>query len=98
MSIQVAKTAGFCYGVHRAVELVQQAVAQGKEVYTFGPIAHNRHLVTYFEEQGVKVTTDPMEIPHGASVVIRSHGIPRSSFQELQARGVEIIDATCPSV
>ncbi len=98
MRIHVAKTAGFCYGVHRAVELVQQAVAQGKLVYTFGPIAHNRHLVSYFREQGVCVTTDPTEIPMGASVVIRSHGIPRSSFEALQARGVEIIDATCPSV
>ena len=97
-NIFMAKTAGFCYGVKRAVELVQQAVEEGKSVYTYGPIAHNRHLVAYFEKQGVCVSTDPKEIPQGATVVIRSHGIPRKSFLELQERGVEIIDATCPSV
>ncbi len=96
--ILIAKTAGFCYGVRRAVELVQQAVAEGKQVYTFGPIAHNRHLVSYFEERGVCVATDPMDIPKGSTVVIRSHGIPRRSYKELQEREVEIIDATCPSV
>ena len=98
MSILIAKTAGFCYGVRRAVDLVRQAVAEGKKVYTFGPIAHNRHLVAYFREQGVSVSTDPSEIPEDATVIIRSHGIPRSSYRALQERGVEIIDATCPSV
>ena len=79
MSIMIAKTAGFCYGVRRAVDLVQQAVEEGKKVYTYGPIAHNRHLVAYYEEQGVSVATEPSQIPPGSTVVIRSHGIPRSS-------------------
>ena len=98
MNITIAKTAGFCYGVKRAVDLVQQAVEEGKKVYTYGPIAHNRHLVSYFEERGVSVASDPSQIPSGSTVIIRSHGIPRASFLALQERGVEIIDATCPSV
>ncbi len=98
MSISIAKTAGFCYGVRRAVDLVQQSVEEGKQVYTYGPIAHNRHLVAYFEDRGVCVETDPAKIPQGSTVIIRSHGIPRSSYLALQDRGVEIIDATCPSV
>ena len=98
MSIEIAKTAGFCYGVRLAVDLVHKAVDEGKKVYTFGPIAHNRHLVSYFNDRGVKVTTDPSEIPGDGTVIIRSHGIPRSALRALEARGCEIVDATCPSV
>ena len=98
MKVEVAKTAGFCYGVQRAVDLVQKSLDAGKKTYTFGPIAHNKHLVDHFQKQGVIVTTDPDEISPGASVVIRSHGITRKSYEALQAKNIEIIDATCPSV
>ncbi len=98
MNIQVANTAGFCYGVKRAVELVEQAVEQGKTVVTLGPIAHNRHLVQAFESKGVKVAGDISEIPENCTVVIRSHGIPRSTYESLRQRNIELIDATCPSV
>ena len=54
MKIVVAKTAGFCYGVKRAVEMVEQVLREGKQVVTFGPIAHNHHLVRHFAEQGVR--------------------------------------------
>ena len=98
MKIEVAKTAGFCYGVNRAVGLVEQAIADGKSTVTFGPIAHNRHLVHHFEELGVKEISRLDEIPEGATVVIRSHGIPRATYEALEQKNVEIIDATCPSV
>ena len=62
MSITVAKNAGFCFGVSRAVELVEQAAASGKKVYTLGPIIHNRHAVGRFEEMGVKVLEKPSSL------------------------------------
>ncbi|MBO2527368.1 MAG: bifunctional 4-hydroxy-3-methylbut-2-enyl diphosphate reductase/30S ribosomal protein S1 [Clostridiales bacterium] len=98
MKIKIAKTAGFCYGVNRAVGLVEQAIADGKATVTFGPIAHNRHLVRHFEELGVKEISALEKIPDGCTVIIRSHGIPRAVYEALEQKNVEIIDATCPSV
>ena len=98
MSIRVAKTAGFCYGVNRAVRLVEESIKQGKSTVTFGPIAHNRHLVSRFEVLGVKEVHSLEEIPRGATVVIRSHGVTREQYEALQSLDAEIIDATCPSV
>ena len=98
MIIRVAETAGFCYGVNRAVDLVEQTIQTGKPVVTLGPIAHNRHLVRHFEALGVTVAADPDEIPDGCAVIIRSHGIPRDTYERLCSRKLEIIDATCPSV
>ncbi len=98
MSIRIAQTAGFCYGVNRAVDLVEQTIQSGKHTVTFGPIAHNRHLVSHFEALGVTVASTPEEIPDGSAVVIRSHGIPRCIYEQLCERNLEIIDATCPSV
>ncbi len=98
MKITVAKTAGFCYGVNRAVDLVEQAIREGKPAVTFGPIAHNRHLVEHFAELGVQECEDVEKIPRGCAVIIRSHGIPKATYEALAARGLEIIDATCPSV
>ncbi len=98
MTVTVAKTAGFCYGVNRAVDLVGQAVAQGKKVVTLGPIAHNRHLVDSFEAKGVRVVSSVEEVPEDCTVIIRSHGIPKASYEALLEKNVEVIDATCPSV
>ena len=98
MRLFVAKTAGFCYGVNRAVDLVEQAIAAGKRTVTFGPIAHNRHLVDHFAQLGVREVSSVDEIASGETVVIRSHGIPEDTWLALNARGFEVIDATCPSV
>ena len=98
MSITVAKNAGFCFGVDRAVELVEKAASSGKTVATLGPIIHNRHQVGRFEEMGVKVISSPEEAVPGTTVIIRSHGVSRAVQQALEQRGVEIIDATCPFV
>ena len=70
MKITVAKTAGFCYGVNRAVDLVEKTIANGKKTVTFGPIAHNRHLVKHFADLGVKECEIVEEIPEGYSVII----------------------------
>ena len=98
MKITVAETAGFCFGVNRAVELVEQAVKDGKKVATLGPIIHNRHAVKHFEDMGVEVIASPEEAREGTTVIIRSHGVTRAVCEALEQRGVEIVDATCPFV
>ncbi len=98
MSVTVAKNAGFCFGVSRAVELVEQAAKSGKSVSTLGPIIHNRHQVGRFENMGVRVIDAPEDAEPGSTVIIRSHGVSRAVQQRLESRGVEIIDATCPFV
>ena len=98
MSVRLAKSAGFCFGVSRAVELVEQAAASGKQVATLGPIIHNRHVVDKFQKLGVRVIEVPEEAQPGETVIVRSHGVSREVYQRLERRGVEIIDATCPFV
>ncbi len=98
MSIQIAKSAGFCFGVSRAVDTVEEAAGKGKTVVTLGPIIHNRHVVRRFDEMGVKVIETPEDAMPGMTVIIRSHGVSRDVYERLERRGVEIIDATCPFV
>ena len=98
MNISIAKSAGFCFGVSRAVELVESSAQAGKKTVTLGPIIHNHHVVEKFRSMGVGVIRSPEEAQPGDTVIIRSHGVSRAVFEELQARGVEIVDATCPFV
>ena len=98
MSVTVAKSAGFCFGVNRAVQLVEQEAKAGNRVFTLGPIIHNRHAVAHFEQMGVKVAQSPDDVPEGATVIIRSHGISRAVYEQLCNRNVQIVDATCPFV
>ncbi len=98
MSVRVAESAGFCFGVSRAVEMVEKAAAEGKKVCTLGPIIHNRHAVERFEKMGVQVITAPEQARPGDTVIIRSHGVTRAVQEALEKQGVEIIDATCPFV
>ena len=98
MSVRVAASAGFCFGVDRAVGLVEQTVREGKRAVTLGPIIHNHHVVQHFAALGVREIASPEEVPGGSAVIIRSHGVSRAVYEALQARGLEIIDATCPFV
>ncbi len=98
MSVRVAQSAGFCFGVSRAVETVEKAVAEGRQVVTLGPIIHNHHVVRRFEEMGVRVIQSPEEAKPGMTVIIRSHGVGKAVLQALEDAGVEILDATCPFV
>ena len=98
MSITVAQSAGFCFGVNRAVELVEQAAASGRQVATLGPIIHNRHAVAHFEQMGVQVIDSPEQAHKGMTVIIRSHGVTRAVQKALESSGAEVIDATCPFV
>ena len=98
MSVTVAKSAGFCFGVDRAVGLVEQAAKEGKPVATLGPIIHNRHQVARFEEMGVQVLQSPEQAQPGMTVIIRSHGVGPQVYRQLEEKGAQIIDATCPFV
>ncbi len=98
MSIRVAESAGFCFGVNRAVELVEQSAKTDTNVCTLGPIIHNRHAVAHFEEMGVSVIADPSQAQPGQTVIIRSHGVAKAVQQALEDRGAKVVDATCPFV
>ena len=98
MSVTIAESAGFCFGVSRAVDTVEKLAAEGKNVVTLGPIIHNRHVVAKFDAMGVRVIQSPQEAQPGMTVVIRSHGVTRAVCDQLASQGVEVIDATCPFV
>ncbi len=101
-NVVVAESAGFCFGVKRAVEIVENQIKEttGKPIYTYGPIIHNEIVVSEFEANGVKVLEEdvPLDTVKPGIVIIRSHGVARKVIQELQEKGFEIVDATCPFV
>lgn len=98
MQILVAQYAGACYGVNRALKLAREAAAQSSEVYTVGPLIHNPQVVNELSRNGIKVAGSMDEIPDGASMVIRSHGVTPDVSVEALARGMKVTDATCPHV
>ena len=98
MEICLAKTAGFCFGVDRAVQMTCRLLDEGKKVATLGPLIHNPQVVADLERRGAKVVDSPRDVPAGYQVVIRSHGVPQNVYDELAALGVSWQDATCPFV
>ena len=96
--ILLAGSAGFCYGVRRAVELAEEKAAQGVPCVMLGSIIHNRDVVDRLAAQGLHSVERPEEVPDGGAVIIRSHGESRAVHQALTGRGVRIFDATCPNV
>ena len=102
MDIKLAKTAGFCFGVKRAVNTVYEQIEKGdKPIYTYGPIIHNEEVVKDLEEKGVKVIENEADIEKlepNSTVVIRSHGTTERICDLIEAKGAHIVDATCPFV
>ena len=98
MSVTVAKTAGFCFGVRRAVDLAEQQAKKNGKIYAYGEIIHNMHEIERLEKLGVHTAYALEDIPDGAGVLIRAHGVPRNVYTLLQAKKCEIFDATCPFV
>ena len=96
--IILAKTAGFCFGVDRAVNLVYELIGEGKKVCTLGPIIHNAQLVADLESKGVKIIDDISQAPQGYTVVVRTHGVEKSVLDELETKGIDYVNATCPFV
>ena len=107
MEVKLAKTAGFCFGVKRAVDTVyrqiekeQSDVEDEKKIYTYGPIIHNEEVIKDLEKKGVQVlrTEDALDGISEGTVIIRSHGVEKRIYDKMEAKGLEIVDATCPFV
>ena len=92
--IKVAKTAGFCFGVARAVEMAEEALKEGP-CWSLGDIIHNGDVVAKLASMGLRSANSIEELPDGARVIIRSHGVPREAYERLQEKGCTVIDATC---
>lgn len=97
-TIRVAEHAGACYGVNRALELARRcALEHAEPVHTLGPLIHNPIVVEELAEQGVGLSQSLDEIDRG-SVIIRSHGVVPQVIEDARARGLSVVDATCPYV
>ncbi|MCI9167849.1 MAG: 4-hydroxy-3-methylbut-2-enyl diphosphate reductase, partial [Dorea sp.] len=102
MQVELAKTAGFCFGVKRAVETVYQEIEKndGDRIFTYGPIIHNDEVIADLKRQGVEVlnTLEELKRLAGGTVIIRSHGVPEAVCRLLEDKGIRYVDATCPFV
>ena len=98
MKLRLAKSAGFCYGVRRAVELAGEAAASGRPCVMLGSIIHNRDVVGSLARQGLTAVDRVEDVLSGYGVIIRSHGESRETYRRLEAQGADILDATCPNV
>ena len=98
MRVILAESAGFCYGVRRAVELAERTAKERGGCYLLGDLIHNTHVIRELEALGARKVSNPEELSAGDVVVIRSHGELKSVLDDLEARGVERLNATCPNV
>ncbi len=101
MEVIVAKSAGFCFGVHRAVDHVYDQIEHGiPPIYTYGPIIHNEEVVSELAQKGVSVIPDEEALSQvrEGTVVIRSHGVPKRIYTKIEQNGLHMVDATCPFV
>ena len=101
MEVKVAKTAGFCFGVQRAVDKVYELIGSCPDrLFTLGPIIHNEEVVNDLEKKGVRVASedDLRTLPEGSTVVIRSHGVGKEVYDHLEECGLSYVDVTCPFV
>ena len=101
MEVKVAKTAGFCFGVQRAVDKVYELIDSCPDrLFTLGPIIHNEEVVNDLEKKGVRVASEEelKTLPEGSTVVIRSHGVGKKVYDQLKECGLSYVDVTCPFV
>ena len=98
MEIRIARTAGFCWGVRRTVDKVMEVAEDARSVVTLGPIIHNPQAVERMREKGVGTVGAIAEVADGTTVVVRTHGAPRSEIEAARTRGIELVDGTCPYV
>lgn len=98
--VKLAKSAGFCFGVKRAVDMVYEEAKKGGRIYTYGPIIHNEEVVNDLEKKGVRVINngDELDDINNGTVIIRSHGVPKEIYDTMISKGLNVIDATCPFV
>ena len=97
MKVTKAKTAGFCFGVNRAVDMTTNLAKSGKKVATMGPLIHNHQAIEALEKLSV-ITMDSLDAPEGYEVVLRSHGVEKHVYEYFESRGIITHDAACPYV
>ena len=100
MEVILAEHSGFCFGVNKAVKLVYDLVDSDEKIYTYGPIIHNEEVVSDLSSKGVSVINSEDELNNlkEGTVVIRAHGIPKSTYDILEKNGLKYVDGTCPFV
>lgn len=95
--IRVAPNSGFCFGVKRAIDMAEQTLALGGKAYSLGPLIHNPQVIDRLRRSGLEPVEEAADVAHG-KIILRSHGVHPDTMRELEERGLEIIDATCPLV
>jgi 4-hydroxy-3-methylbut-2-enyl diphosphate reductase len=101
MKVHLAKSAGFCFGVKRAMQIVEKEIEKQKQpIYTYGPIIHNEEVVKKLSEKGVRViwNLDELSDEQPGTIIVRSHGISKAEYEQMENAGFEVVDATCPFV
>ena len=102
MEIIVAENSGFCFGVKEAMKKTQETIKEnegkGRRIYTYGPLIHNTQVTRELEKQGVRCIDSLEEIMEGSIVIVRSHGVPKSFYQQAEQKKIEVVDATCGHV
>lgn len=99
MNIIVAETAGFCFGVRKAIRAAEEVAGEGtKPVHTYGPLIHNQDAIRDLEQKGIQALSEGEPVPEGATVVIRAHGVGQQVEEAIRRRAGKVVDATCPFV
>ena len=98
MKVLLADEFGFCFGVERAVEMVEKAINDGDSVRALGPLIHNTQEMDRLEREGVTTISEPIQIKHSETAVIRAHGVTPEVQRDLEQRASKVVDATCPFV
>lgn len=98
MQVLLADEYGFCFGVERAVEMVEEAVSAGETVRSLGPLIHNKQEMQRLAHDGVTAINEPVQIQRGETAVIRAHGVTPAVQKELEEKASKVVDATCPFV
>src|SRR5438045_2116176 len=98
MQVLLADEYGFCFGVERAVEMVEDAVSAGETVRSLGPLIHNKQEMQRLAHEGVTAISEPVQIGRGETAVIRAHGVTPQVQKELEEKATKVVDATCPFV
>ena len=99
MELRVAKTAGFCFGVARALDMVEACAAEPDKTYhTLGPIIHNKHVVDELAQRGISPVDAVDMVGQSENLIVRTHGVGKSVYDEMESRGIGVVDVTCPFV
>ena len=98
MNVKIAKEAGFCFGVKRAMKMAWDELEENSSIYALGPLIHNKQAVEKYEERGLVTVDNISDIPNNKSVIIRSHGVSKNVYDEANDNNLNVVDTTCPFV